>query len=81
MTLTAWRLLSSCSRSLMEGSCVTWAPSTPSGGLCRGKRQSKSCVRPKQAAFSLSCQPGEHLQAAPKQPGTARQSSGEQRQW
>ena len=34
-----------------------------------------------QAAFSLSCQPGEHLQAAPKQPGTARQSSGEQRQW
>ena len=34
-----------------------------------------------QAAFSLSCQPREHFQAASKQPGATWQSSGEQRQW
>lgn len=33
-----------------------------------------------QAAFSLSCQPREHLQAAPKQPDTTWESSREQQQ-
>jgi len=46
-TLTASRPLSSFSSSLMEGSRVTRAPSAPSGDLCVGKGQRRSCVRPK----------------------------------
>ena len=72
------RPLSSSSRSLMEGSWVTRAPSTPSGGLRTGKGQRKSRVRPK-PPFLSPASPGSapevprHSRAAP---GSGAESSG-----
>ena len=60
----------------MEGTWVTWAPSTPSGG--EGAEQ-ELCEN--QATFSLSCQPGEHFQVTPEHPATAPPPSREQWQW
>jgi len=45
-TLTAWRRLSCCSRSLVEGSRVTRALLAPSGCLCVGQGQRKSEPEP-----------------------------------
>lgn len=67
-TLTAWRRLSSLSRSLMDVRWVTRAPLRPSGVLCTGKGEAESWVSPKpslvscQAAVPESCsQPRGHL--------------------
>ena len=62
----------------MEGSWVTRAPSTPSGGLCRGKGQRKSCVRPK-PPFSSPASPGSTCklpQSSRAPPGSRVESSG-----
>lgn len=67
-TLTAWRRLSSFSRSLVDGRRVTRALFAASGVLCPGKGQGESWVSPKlpllscQAALPESCpQPQGHL--------------------
>ena len=62
----------------MEGSWVTRAPSTPSGGLCRGKGQRKSCVRPK-PPFPSPASPGSTCklpQSSRAPPGSRVESSG-----
>ena len=51
-TLTAWRRLSSFSRSLSEGRRVTRALGAPSGVLCSGKGQGERWVSPS-CLFSL----------------------------
>lgn len=55
----------------MEGSWVTRAPSTPSGGLCMGKGQRKSRVRPKPPFLSPAS-----LGSTPEAPRRSRAAPG-----
>lgn len=75
------RGLSSFSRSALGCSWASWAPSAPSGVLCMGKGQRKSCVRPVLPSAS-SASPGSSAKLArsswvPPDCGAESSSGGE----